>query len=201
MADLPITSDEGALPVVVNDAVTTANTLAVEADGSITAGSSVAMDVENSKGFSVVSEVLPLAATETAVFLVKNPSGSGKKLKLNLMLLGLLQSVGSATGNQDAFRLYLDPTITANGTALTINNLYSQTGAPATVMTAFFSPTVTANGTKLGTYAVSTQGNGTAIVPQAGTRILDPNHNWLITQTGIVNGAATGIVQMEWIEE
>jgi hypothetical protein len=34
MADLPITSDEGGTPVVMTDAVTTANTLTVQSDGS-----------------------------------------------------------------------------------------------------------------------------------------------------------------------
>jgi hypothetical protein len=176
---IPYTGD-ASLPISIYDTIRTA--------------------VLNQQGFSVVSEVLPLAATETATFLIKNPTGSGKVLKLNFILCGLLQSVGSATGNQDVFRLYLDPTVTANGTAVTISNLYSTSSPAASVMTAFSSPTVTANGTKLGVYAVATQGNDTCLMPQHLTRILDPGHSWLFTQAGIVNGASTGIVQLEWIE-
>jgi len=35
MADLPVTSDQGAMPVVITDATTTANTVLVNANGSI----------------------------------------------------------------------------------------------------------------------------------------------------------------------
>jgi hypothetical protein len=200
MADLPITSDEGGQPVVITDAVTTANTLSIEADGSITTGDVRALDVENNKGFSVVAEVLPIATTETPIFLLKNPNASGVTLKVMQFILGLLASVGSATGNNAILRLYLDPTITANGTALTISNLASKTGVPASVMTAFSSPTITANGTKLGAYSLASQ-EGSLFLPQNFTRLLGSNHNWLITQTAIVNGTSTGVVQIEWIEE
>jgi len=200
MADLPVTSDQGALPTVITDAVTTANTLAIESDGSINTGDVLALDVENSKGFGVISEVLPIAATETAVFLIKNPTGSGKKFKITNLILGISPSVGSATGNNSIFRLYLDPTITTNGTALTINNLYSQTSPPASVMAAFSSPTIAVNGAKLASYSVDSQSGG-FLLPQSGTRLLDPNHNYLITQQGIVNGASTGLILLEWIEE
>jgi hypothetical protein len=200
MADLPITSDEGGMPVIITDATTTANTVLVESDGSIYTGDALELDVATGRGFSVVSEVLPLAATETPVFLIKNPNGSGKKLKVSLLILGISPSVGSATGNTDLFRLYADPTITTNGTALTINNLDTQTGPPASSMTAFFSPTIASNGTKLGTYCVSSQA-GSLTISQNASRVLDANHNWLITQTGIVNGTATGIIQLEWIED
>jgi hypothetical protein len=199
MADLPVTSDDGALPVAITDPVSL-NILAVEVDGSITAGEVVVMEVETGKGFSVVSEVLPVAATETAVFLIKNPNASGKNLKLLNLIMGLSPSVGSATGNNDVFRLYVDPTITTNGTALTVSNLNSETSPPATVMTAFSSPTIAANGTKLAAYDVSSSG-GSTLIPQGGTRILGPNHSWLITQTGVVNGASTGVIVLEWVEE
>jgi hypothetical protein len=200
MADLPITSDEGGMPVIITDANTTTSTVLVEPDGSIYAANALELDVAAGKGFSVVSEVLPGAATETPVFLIKNPVGSGKKMKVSLLIFGISPSVGSATGNTDLFRLYADPTITTNGTALTINNLDTQTGPPASAMTAFSSPTVTANGTKLGTYCVSSQA-GSLTIPQNASRVLDVGHNWLITQVGIVNGAATGIIQLEWIED
>jgi hypothetical protein len=200
MADLPITSDEGRQPVVITDAVTTANTLTIEADGSITTGDVRALDVENNKGFSVVAEVLPGVTTETPIFLIKNPNASGVTLKVIQFIMGLLASVGSATGNNAILRLYLDPTITSNGTALTISNLASKTGAPTSVMTAFSSPVIAANGTKIGAYALASQ-EGTLFVPQNFTRLLGANHNWLITQTALVNGTATGVIQLEWIEE
>jgi hypothetical protein len=199
MADLPVTSDDGALPVAITDPVSL-NVIGVESDGSIYTGTTLELDVATGKGFGTVSEVLPVSAGETPVFLIKNPNGSGKKLKVSLLILGISPSVGSATGNTDLFRLYADPTITTNGTALTISNLDTQTGPPTSVMTAFFSPTVSANGTKLGTYCVSSQ-SGSLVVPQNAGRVLDANHNWLITQIGVVNGAATGVIQLEWIED
>jgi hypothetical protein len=200
MADLPITSDEGGQPVVITDAVTTGNTLNIEADGSITTGDVRALDVENNKGFSVIAEVLPATTAETPVFLIKNPNASGVTLKVLQFLMGILASVGSATGNNAIFRLYLDPTITTNGTALTISSLYSKTGASTSVLTAFSSPTIAANGTKLGAYTIASQ-EGTLFIPQNLTRLLGPNHSWLITQTSTVNGTATGVIQLEWVEE
>jgi hypothetical protein len=197
MADLGL--DDSPTPVEIIDD-SNGNELTIEADGSITVGAGKALDVENGKGFSLVAEILPAVATETPILLIKNPNGSSVTLKVLQLILGLLASVGSATGNNSVFRLYLDPTITVNGTVVTISNLYSKTGAPASVMTAFSSPTVTANGTKLGAYTVASQ-EGALFLPQSLTRLLDPNHAWLITQTAIVNGASTGVVQLEWIEE
>lgn len=83
------------------------------------------------------------ASAETAYFLLKNPTGSNKVLRLFLMRIGHQATTASTTM---AYRLYANPTITANGTALTIVNQRIVSGASATAMQAFRSPTISANG-------------------------------------------------------
>ena len=97
--------------------------------------------VADGKGFVVGTNNLTISGTaESDFMLIKNPLGSGKTIKLYKANFGL----DASTVNPTTFRIYRDPTITANGTALTIRNL-KKSGA-ATAMTAFRAPTISARG-------------------------------------------------------
>jgi len=93
-------------------------------------------------GFVATTNNITVAnANETVFMLIKNPSNSGKTARLHRLTIGSDQN----QANKMAFyRIYRDPTITNNGTALNINNLKKGSGSSA--LTAFRIPSVSDNG-------------------------------------------------------
>lgn len=93
-------------------------------------------------GFVATTNNITVAnANETVFMLIKNPSNSGKTARLHRLTIGSDQN----QANKMAFyRIYRDPTITNNGTALNINNL--KKGAGVSALTAFRMPSVSDNG-------------------------------------------------------
>lgn len=68
-----------------------------------------------------------VATDELPFLLVKNPVASGKNIRFRDMVIG----AGEITvGKGNVLRVYRNPTITANGTALTINKLKSSGSSP-----------------------------------------------------------------------
>lgn len=110
--------------------------------------------------------------TETVYFLIKNPSGSGKVVTLEQLIVTVDENIGATY----RVRIYLDPTITTNGTSLTPVNA-RQVGTVAVSSTTFRSPTISANGT-LVFVTNTTIGNN---LIDSGSILLDENHNYLIT--------------------
>lgn len=110
--------------------------------------------------------------TETVYYLIKNPSGSGKVVTLEQIIITTDENIGATY----RVRVYLDPTITANGTSLTPVNA-RQVGTVAVSSTSFRSPTISANGTLLFVTNVTI---GSNLIDQ-GSVLLDENHNYLIT--------------------
>ena len=87
--------------------------------------------------------------TENDFILISNPAGSGKINRTYNYLL----SIGLAGGAQSlksTFRFYAAPTITANGTPVTVTKIKSD-GAFSSVMNVYSSPTISARGTLLNT--------------------------------------------------
>jgi len=82
-------------------------------------------------------------SNETDYLLLKNPSGSNKILKIKKFDLG----VDFNNAPPSVYRIYRDPTITANGTALTISNI--RKSGSVSIASAFRSPTISARGTLL----------------------------------------------------
>lgn len=111
--------------------------------------------------------------TETAVFLLKNPSGSGKTVKVDQVFYS---GLGGTNINQ--FRFYFDPTVTANGTSVPAVGS-KQIGQASLSSTLFKSPTVTANGTHF--LAVKSQGAGTQNIDFEFGLFVEANHTLLIT--------------------
>lgn len=129
--------------------------------------------------------------TETPFAYVTNPSASGKTLKIYLISFGA-PSTGSVV-----YRTYVNPTVTANGTALTIIG-GRVTGQNASVASAFKSPTVSANGTLLSVHRQNL--NQDLLVIRDYDLFIEPGGSMLVTATVNTNNTAIHL-DAEWKEE
>lgn len=100
------------------------------------------------KMFSTNFEVTGIGATQIPLVLFRNPSGSGKLVKLYRLTLSNLHTVNSFI----RVRAYVAPTVTSDGTSNGVGCTLIGGAAPAAV--AFTSPTVSANGTRVTQYVV-----------------------------------------------
>ena len=110
---------------------------------------------------------------ENDFLLLKNPAGSGKTVKIERIVFG---SDENQANKSTFFRIYRDPTITSNGTALAINNL--KKGASVGVITAFKIPAISSRGTlmSVGSYQAPRISDDTDLVV-----MLHSGENMLIT--------------------
>ena len=109
------------------------------------------LDVLNGKGFIANTNLISgLGASETPIFLLTNPTGSGVTLYGKAFRLGV---VFTGSPQYAVWRLYKNPTITSNGTAITPQNLKIMGSPPASVVTPFLQPTISNNGTFMSVYA------------------------------------------------
>lgn len=194
MADNPITQYDR---IVIEGADGT--DMAVRSVGMIGAYGHAGFMREGKKLY-YISENFNLAAsgTEARAFLIRNPNGSGKIIRLTDLQVILTNTVGAIA----IVRMYHGPTITANGTALTIRNA-SHGGSPgATGMNAYSGPTISANGTRIlsGTITSGTSGGRDLILPFDGSIAIHPNNNLLIT--GQPDGTNRAMeLTLRWSEE
>jgi len=147
-----------------------------------------------SKNFIVTTGLVTIATNaETSFLLLKNPSGSGKSLSLTKVFVGLLFN------NQNGFfNIYFDPTITSNGTALTISNTNRLSSPIASTMQAFNLPTTTSFGTKILTMPI--QQNSSAVqYPLEETIKLSEGKNLLISIDNAANNMPT-CINAHWLE-
>ena len=135
----------------------------------------VTMTSTADENFCISEPITPTAASETDVILIKNPTGSGKKLYLDLFeILGLSADFSSI------IRIYSGPTITANGTAITIKN--GNVGSAVTsVMNAYKLPSISARGSLLYTGSFLKAVTASWFIEFAGRLLWNANHNMLIT--------------------
>lgn len=132
-------------------------------------------------------------STDNPILLVKNPSVSGKTLVIVIRIYGC-----SITNVACMFRLYVDPTITSNGTALSVNP--GLVGNPtASIASAFKLPTTTSFGTLYDSYIISQNSVGSPIQENQVLQ-LPPGHNWLITAAPGSNSRLVDI-SLKWIEQ
>ena len=101
-----------------------------------------------SRVFLTNFEVSSIGTTEIPVALFRNPSGSGKTVKLIRLTMSNMHTVTSFI----RVRAYASPTVTSDGTALA--ELCTKFGSPAGTAEVFSSPTVSANGTRLSQWVV-----------------------------------------------
>lgn len=124
---------------------------------------------------------------EVDLFLVKNPSGSGKNTRVEQVL------ISSQDSGQRTFRLYRSAVISANGTALPVSGM--KTSQSASVASAFKSPSITSRGSLIfgGNF-----GEGAPLQVLSVPFILLPGENLLITSQSTSDRIFLSLV---WIEE
>lgn len=170
----------------------TGNDLVVNPDGSINVdGLSVGVDiptantiakyVEEGKVFSIsTTQNMDSAGTDNPLVYIKNPSASGKVLYLYRVVLGL-----KVENNYGLFKIFKNPTVTADGTSLTKTNR-NIGDSNTSSMEAYYLPTVTSNGTEILSYINAANANSVEILKdfsifvQAGNSVLitgDPKSN------------------------
>lgn len=183
--------------------VATGNDLVVNSDGSInvkglsiTLPSVIAISdyTNNGKLFSVADNMfMTSAGVDNPIVLIKNPSGSGKVFYLYRTAFGI--NVENIYGN---FKMFKNPTVTANGTALTIvNNRIS--GSETSSMLAYKLPTVSSNGTRIGSYIVAQ--NASSLITNEDFAIqLEPNNSILITGDPKSN-SREAVITITWAED
>lgn len=93
------------------------------------------------KLFAFPTITFSVSTTESDSIYFVNPSGSGKNV---LFWKNWFEVNTSGRSNRSAF--YLNPTVTVNGTAIAINNLFMG-GGNTTIALAYSAPTVTVRGT------------------------------------------------------
>jgi hypothetical protein len=171
-----------------NSVTVTNNKLDVNA--SVTSTDKWYSDVSAGKGFITTIDLTNITSgLETNFFLINNPNASGKVIKLYNIKMGLLSG-------KSVIRFYLNPTITTNGTALTINKLL--TSGTASIASAYSAPTTSARGTMLS--AIQIDFGQLLDVNYDLARFIQPNENLLIS----VDGSASGLdytLSLLWEEE
>lgn len=146
------------------------------------------------KGFVCTTNTVTISGTaEVALFYFTNPNASGKLCRITDLFLGLEKGASTVASE---FRFYRDPTITANGTAITIRKaLKSQ--STSSVCSAYFSPTASANGSLMRCFAQSL--GQTLYYADEMEIMIEANEKILITATPSVTGV-NHAVTMTWLE-
>ena len=103
---------------------------------------SVEQRVKDGDAYTVTTGLNQISGTtETAYLYLKNPSGSAKSIMITHFKFGT-----DSASCRSLLRIYGNPTVSANGTSLTIANTKIMSSTPSSSMEAYRSPTVTANG-------------------------------------------------------
>lgn len=147
----------------------------------------------NGKGFAVSTPVLAISSVnEFDFFLLKNPSGSGKLMRLKEIVMSLHETSGSFS----SIKIWRDPTITSDGTALMIFKVKSDQTATS-VAQAFQAPTISSRGTLVNTIQLT--GGGSFIRELDLSRYLVDGKNLLISiDPSGINQQHT--ITMAWLE-
>lgn len=178
--------------------VTSGNDLVINADGSINCVDASSSLADQDKIFQIATTInITGGGTENNFFLLKNPSGSGKKIKLIDINIGFTNTVNVMA----IFRLYGNPTITTNGTALTIVPGRIGASVPSSAMTAYSTPTISARGTEYSNFTVAggPSADSSYHLDIDQSILIDPNYNLLITGTPDGTNRAV-LITVRWAE-
>mgnify|MGYP003577484269 CR=1 FL=1 len=145
------------------------------------------------KVFTMNFEVSSIGTTEIPVALFRNPSGSGKVMKLIRLTFSNVHTVTSFI----RIRAYVAPTVTSDGTGLVEG--CTRIGGTAGSAQTFSSPTVSANGTRIAQWVAPAFAAPT-LIPLDHLFILDANTTLLMTaQADGTNRVLAG--SLIWSEE
>jgi hypothetical protein len=150
----------------------------------------------NGKGFvSITPDIIFSTTDEIDFILIKNPSGSGRLIRFYDFLFNTSKGTSSVRGD---FRFYRNPTITTNGTSITINKIrLSQ--STSSICYIYYIPTISARGTLIGKVDNQTFSEGSRRIFNLG-RYLEQNENLLITFEPATSGI-TASLTVQWVEE
>lgn len=137
-------------------------------------------------GFTVVA-----GTAETDFVLIRNPSGSGKKVSLSEFLM----TIDSATAQRSIFKFYRNPTITNVGTPITLFKV-NPNGAISPTVLAYSSPTISNRGSLIQGFRVD---NVTYGRNQKLSRFLVEGADLLITVQGSTNNIEHNLTAV-WAE-
>lgn len=179
-----VTANQGTSPWASNIRVVPTDAHSMYADGIYT---------DNDKSFSVSASINQTSGgADNPLILIRNPVGSGKRMYIRTLSYGI--PVANVFGTM---KLFANPTITANGAALTIAN--GQLGsAVASSMLATSLPTIAADGTQLRSTTYG-QNSDAIIVDINGRIVVPPGNNLLITGNPASNNRIAAL-SLTWIE-
>lgn len=160
--------------VIIRSGASSDRELDVNEDGSLNVRVSPIPDTTLTKTFTSVYEGT-VGTSETDSILITNPIGSGKTLYFS----GL--SITPVTnGRTFTPRLYINPTITTNGTSLTKSSVVLQGTPPVSVSAVYSLPTISDRGTKIKVFS-SGQFQDTSNLIQTNTLCLAEGYSVLMT--------------------
>lgn len=129
------------------------------------------------RGYATSSGPVSLSGTgEQPILLLSNPSDAPTPLSVLLSRV-----VEFTSGHVGTFRVYSNPTVSANGTVVDVNPLRLNANSPASAAAAYKSPTVSANGALLATLGA---GNLPAETEEPFT--IDAGNALLVTAQGLL---------------
>ncbi len=144
--------------------------------------------------FSVSFNLAALTAgIDNPILFFRNPVGSGKNVYLHKMSLGC-----TVTNVAVEFKLFANPTTSANGTGLTIRNRDVGGAGTSTIALANSGPTVSVSGSQLWNSVIGQNGNSLDIDHEFGIK-LNPNNSLLITANPSSNNRNV-TVTLSWLE-
>lgn len=142
--------------------------------------------------FTVTTGLGPVSSTdEYDLLMLRNPSGSGKKILITHFAFGV-----DSTSTRSIIRIYSDPTVTSDGTALSIVNTYITSSPKASVAEAFQDPVISSRGQSLNTVIRHANSDSRGL-----NRFywLDPGHVALLTCHNS-NANADTFADVYWLE-
>lgn len=143
--------------------------------------------------FSATYAKTGIGTTELPHLFIKNPSGSGKTANLLSITIQNVHTVSSWV----RVRVYVNPTTSANGTAVGRNTLDVGSGKTASC-TAFQTPTVSVNGTQIFDFAVMWGTTFTYYFPPG----VNLQANNTVLCTAVADGASrVAVVTLVWDED
>lgn len=177
-APVVIASDQSALPVTVSG-------------GQRTEAQQAAID---GVAFSLVTTTINAQSAGANIIYINNPNTNTKSMVITSIFLG----VNAAKSGWGDFTIYANPTVTANGTALTPRNLRIGS-ATTSVLSAFSGPTTSATGTPVFFWSTSQGVTTSNFIQMNPYIILTPNNKLLLFCTSKANNNPTDIV-INWFE-
>jgi len=152
----------------------------------------VARAVGEGRAFTVTTDLQNISGQlETALLYIKNPSGSGINIETTKFLVG-----GDSSSSRAVYRVYDNPTVTADGTSLTIRNTLISDSPQASICEAYMLPTVTDFGALLN-MAIAPSNS-----PSRGINrhyYIHPGHSILVTTANSVSNVKT-FSDCYWLE-